>query len=780
MIKNRVLTYIKKRNFLIRLLLCFFFFLIPIILIAALTYNNSVKNSEYQFKQRISQNLKGVVKTVDSYIESSQTIGLNFFSDDVVTKWFIPQKNQVPSEAAEQWRIPKILGRNENLVSNHIDSVFAYFYEDKVVYCGSGVVDKDLFFSDIYYNKKYNQAFWDQAPQAYKTFMILSPINVFDKTKNIKKDILPMVSIGRANSSQAAVVVNVSLDNIKNVLKGVSIIDSTEYLVTDANNNVILGTSGIDDLTIKSLINNDKGEINKEKVNINHKDYVITNVNSSLYGWKYYAFVSVDELNHSINELGKVTLVICFLLIILSSIIAYLFSMTIYKPIRSILETLTDNNRDTFENEIDEFEIDNFNKSDELKKLKFGIEKLSIDQKRYKQQYYKRSNEYVEHAFQLLRNGMIPTQIGSLVKILQAEYGFVKPNYICCNVLLNFQPKFYKEIQDVSRIAFANNLGGIIEFLFSEVFPCYVMEKQKNIYTCIINCNSLEEFTENSNVLNKIQQVFEADKEYYNVILGVGELIYNLQELHVSYNSAMTAIQNRSNDNVLQRLDFKKPSINSILYTLYDQQKLINCVKSGNPENLNAAVSDILDTNIKTGISFDNAKILYQQLLTTGTQYLTEQGESVCTLESIDTIKAILNGQDVFTNIENSKNFFFKFYNEVMLTCSCRYMQKNADLVDRITEYVKERYSEDLCLDQIADDLMVSMKYVSRIFKQKTGVNLTDYIYDVRVDKAKELLKTTNMKVSEISSKVGIESRTTFLRVFRKRTGVTPNEYRNL
>jgi len=776
MIKNKVLTYIKKKNFLIRLLLYFFSFLIPIILIAALAYNNSVSNSESQFKQRISQNLNGVVKTVDSYFDSSQTIGLNFFADDIVKEWFMPQKNQIPSVSAEKYRIPIILTRNENLVSNYVDSIFSYFYEDDVVYCGSGIVEKDFFYNNIYINEKYGMDFWNNAPQSYKTFMILSPINVLDKSKNVNKNILPIITIGRVNTSQAAVVVNISIDNIKNLLKGISIIDSTEYIVTDSNNTIILSTTEIDSKTLQSLT-----EDNKEKIKINNKEYVISNVNSSMFGMKYYALISVENLNHSINELGKITLIICCLLIILSSIFAYKFSLTIYRPIRSILDTLTDNNKDTFENDIDKVEIDKFNKSDEIKKLKYGIEKLSINQRKYKQQYYKRSNEYIEHAFQLLRNGMIPTQISSLVKVLQTEFGFVKPNYLCCNILLNYQPKFYKEILDIDRITFANNLGGVIEYLLGEAFQCYVMEMQKNIYTCIINCNSMEELTQTNEVFNKIQQIFDADKEYYNVIIGIGDLIYNLQELHMSYNTAMTAIQNRSNDNMLQRLPSDKTSMgNGVLYTLYDQQKLINCVKSGNPENLIAAVSDILDTNIKMGISFDSAKVLYQQLLTTGIQYLNEQGENINSLENVNTIKAILNGQDVFTNIDNSKSFFSKFYDEVMLICASKYMHKNVDLVEKITEYVNERYSEDLCLDQIADDLMVSMKYVSRIFKQKTGVNLTDYIYDVRVDKAKELLKTTNLKINEISSKVGIESRTTFLRVFKKRTGVTPNEYRNL
>lgn len=750
--------------------------MIPIILIAALTLNNSINNSEYQFKQRISQNLKSVVNTVDSYIEASQTIGLNFFSDDTVVRMFMPQKSQSTTVTAEQWRIPKIIGRNENLVSNYIDSIFAYFSEDEYIYTGSGIVEKELFYNNIYYHKQYGQEFWDKAPESYKTLMILSPFSIQDKSKNIKKDILPVVSIGRANTFQAAVVVNISLDNIKSILKGVSVIDSTEYIVTDSEDNIILATTEMDDIILQDFKLNKDAVDRTEKIKIKGKKYMITSVNSSFIGWNYYAFVPLAELNRWTNELAKVTLLICSLVVIICIFVAYRFSLSIYRPIRSILDTLIDNNQDTFEDKRSDA-----NKSDELKELKFGIEKLSTNHRRYKQQYYKYSNECVAHSFQLLRSGMVPTQIDELEKILQTEYGFDKPNYFCCNVLFNFQSKFYKDILDTDRILFTNELPRVLGILISEAFPCYVMEIQSNTCTCIINCNTIEEFTGAEELLNKIQLVFYSDNDYYNVILGVGELIKNLNDFHLSYNTAMTAIQNRNDDCFIQRGDLHKPSISSnVIYTLYDQQKLINCIKSGNTENLNAAVSDILDTNIKMGMTFDNAKILYQQLVTTGVQYLTEKGESIDTLEFSDRIKAILDKQDVFMSIDNSKKFFLGLYNEIMFACSSISTHKSADLVDRIKNYVDEQYTRDLCLEQIADDLMVSAKYVSRIFKDKMGVNLTDYICDVRVNKAKELLKTTNMKISEISAQVGIESRTTFLRVFKKRTGVSPNEYRNL
>ena len=64
-------------------------------------------------------------------------------------------------------------------------------------------------------------------------------------------------------------------------------------------------------------------------------------------------------------------------------------------------------------------------------------------------------------------------------------------------------------------------------------------------------------------------------------------------------------------------------------------------------------------------------------------------------------------------------------------------------------------------------------------FRNNTGVLLTDYINEIRINKAKELLRDTNLRIQDIGAKVGIENRTTFLRVFKKVEGISPTTYRH-
>lgn len=100
----------------------------------------------------------------------------------------------------------------------------------------------------------------------------------------------------------------------------------------------------------------------------------------------------------------------------------------------------------------------------------------------------------------------------------------------------------------------------------------------------------------------------------------------------------------------------------------------------------------------------------------------------------------------------------------------------NYDLAQGIREYIDAHYFEDLSLTILGDRMGISDKYVSRVFKNEFQVNVTDYIAMVRIGHAKQLMRK-GISVAAAAHQVGIESRTTFIRTFRKLEGITPSEF---
>jgi len=106
--------------------------------------------------------------------------------------------------------------------------------------------------------------------------------------------------------------------------------------------------------------------------------------------------------------------------------------------------------------------------------------------------------------------------------------------------------------------------------------------------------------------------------------------------------------------------------------------------------------------------------------------------------------------------------------------------QENAEppVIARAKEFIRDHQAENLSLGQVAKAVNTSTFYFCKMFKKITGVNFTDYVSRVRIEKAKDLLLNPNLRVSEIAYEVGFQSLTHFNRVFKRILGQSPTEYR--
>lgn len=80
------------------------------------------------------------------------------------------------------------------------------------------------------------------------------------------------------------------------------------------------------------------------------------------------------------------------------------------------------------------------------------------------------------------------------------------------------------------------------------------------------------------------------------------------------------------------------------------------------------------------------------------------------------------------------------FFNKIIQYTHQSTNHKSTDLATLIKKYVDDNYTKDLCLEKIAEELNVSVKYISKVFKVKLGINLSDYINNLRVTRIKKLL----------------------------------------
>lgn len=103
---------------------------------------------------------------------------------------------------------------------------------------------------------------------------------------------------------------------------------------------------------------------------------------------------------------------------------------------------------------------------------------------------------------------------------------------------------------------------------------------------------------------------------------------------------------------------------------------------------------------------------------------------------------------------------------------------RNALVMDHVRKYMEDNYMADLSLDSVSEILHISPAYLSAQFKKYQKMNFLDCLTELRINAAKELLTDPFRSAAEVASMVGYEDANYFARAFKKRTGMTPTQYR--
>ena len=93
------------------------------------------------------------------------------------------------------------------------------------------------------------------------------------------------------------------------------------------------------------------------------------------------------------------------------------------------------------------------------------------------------------------------------------------------------------------------------------------------------------------------------------------------------------------------------------------------------------------------------------------------------------------------------------------------------DYTSMVRAYIENNYDKDISLSDIAEHIKISESWCSRQFKKETGKGIVEYLNDIRIDRATELLKNTDYATKEICTAVGYKSQNHFCTMFKKHTG---------
>jgi YesN/AraC family two-component response regulator len=210
--------------------------------------------------------------------------------------------------------------------------------------------------------------------------------------------------------------------------------------------------------------------------------------------------------------------------------------------------------------------------------------------------------------------------------------------------------------------------------------------------------------------------------------------------------------------------------------TLQDEQSILLAFKNKDEEKLQAVLDTIFTEIFQEGVPRSGCTQLFNDLIILtfsigkkyGIEYKLIYDKSVGIMEYVGSIE----------RFKDYKDFIIQLYEDMLEILKQRESDKTYSKPVRNTiSYVHNHYQKSISLGEIAEKLDMNSSYLSKLFKMEVGVGFVEYLNEVRLTHAKELMDHKNMKLKDLIEQSGFYSYQYFFSLFKKKYSMTPREY---
>ena len=660
---------------------------------------------------------------------------LRFYFNGAVD--LIRQDGSLDYEAAN-----RVTQQIRGLISNeltYVDNVFLVSENRRIVVEKDGISSLNDTFSKYYASPDYGTLFWEQQFQAPYHF------NVFPASRfyRVRFDLEPLplgqlmpVIVKNEFNKQFFVVAMLDVAKMVNDYR-LSVTD--EFYMLGADGGKLWGSG--------TLFADGSNESGRQSNDLPSSNYLtVYDEVGSVTGLRYVNVLSNKELHVQVNRLILYVCLIALPFALGSFLIFFRFGRNVHRPLQKIVQAVQKlDPSEAITSNIREFEILNMQIGRILRMNRELVKNL--------QYLHKIKNIY-------------PGFQGG------AESDAEKPFYFAL-FKLHYTLKFEREIRfGKEKATYA--IKELIQSFMAEHFPdSATVQVESDMIIALLYCESSAPFP--LPLLKKLLNQLKTDRDYCIVTVACEKRIWDAGKWNVAYEKHTKMLQ--------YRLLEPKEQIVTELPADYDAVSF-----------LSPAQEEELQTMLKSG----NASVVIPLVLNI-TEAMHKKGAPVAHFYRLaenvfdKVMKELVSLQiDLFPYFADPS-----YYDRIRQCCSLEeyqtYMrdflatslqrirqkrERNDNVVSYVLQYIDEHYANDISLEQIADKLGLSRNYLSTYFREKTGCTFSEYVNERRISQAKQMLLDGKYKVHDIALMVGYQNTNSFIRMFRKKLGVPPGEYR--
>lgn len=261
---------------------------------------------------------------------------------------------------------------------------------------------------------------------------------------------------------------------------------------------------------------------------------------------------------------------------------------------------------------------------------------------------------------------------------------------------------------------------------------------------------------------------------------GIGRSYASTDDLRLSYFEALNAQEyadQRPGSDVIHVENMIGTQAKGNPYPVREKERLLSAIKTGDVAESRKSLREFLEkfrvcVEEKPGI----LKIRLYELAGSLIDSAILGGGDEKKLN--DLVAKYFNDINLIKDFNVAKDWLSGIVEEITGNIGYVYDSRSRSLMENAKKYIEKNYKTQLSNKDVAKEIFISPSYFLSLFKKETGKTFTDYLTDVRIREAKNLLRTSEMNITEIAYEIGFNNSNYFSNIFKKTVGVSAKEYR--
>lgn len=652
-----------------------------------------------------------------------------------------------------------------------IEQIYIYFKHHDLVVSNHAILDSDVFFNTYYSQLDYdqwNQALFSQSKSNYILF--LSKDSKYPVLSYIFH--LPLIQKGE---SDANIFITLSSSFFDELALSMDFLEGRSLYIFTSQGEVLFSTS--DTIPIEGLIDQKWESTDAYSYKVGKEEWMISKISSKIQDWHYVLATPTGVYLGQLNKMNQLFAIGVVGVLLIGMILTFFLIRKNYNPLHDLLEELYQG-----------MDYDIYHTYNEYELISQEIDKNYKEKQNLISQLTLQKNIVKEHIIERLLKGTrkdlsIDDQITSFgISFISSDFAVMSIYIENIDQLEELHIEI-SPFQQMKLIQFT--VMNVMEEVIGKYHASFMTEINDMIF-CLINFDPVRKQEYKKDIEEAFKEGQNFLQEYFQIYCtGTLSNIHEGRErIPTAYQEALDTLEYGfivGKTDLMYYESTKTEEVREYYYPMEEEQKIINCIKAGDNQQAMVIIEMILFKNHHLISSQPLlSRYLFFDIIATimKTLYDLSLGQEEPAIENLDIIENF-HRYKTLLGFKNGIQEIIEEACEKVIQCKNKNSTKFSE---EVKMFVQNHYqNEALNISFIADQVGYHPSYVSKLFKEETGMGLLDFINQIRIEAAKDILKGSEKKrLEDVATAVGYSNVRTFMRIFKSYEGVTPGQYMNL